>query len=97
MVVFDCASLLPHPPGEKKRLKRERMQAKRAARAADRGFDLAWVNRQLEEFVARQVHLQVRRPFPTSASRLCGHRATHRLKACSAPLTPCTFSIPCMW
>ncbi|KAL4436842.1 hypothetical protein ABPG75_003981 [Micractinium tetrahymenae] len=45
-------------PGEKKRLKKERMEAKRAARAAARGFDLAWVNRQLEEFVARQGDLQ---------------------------------------
>lgn len=45
-------------PGEKKRLKKERMEAKRAARAASRGFDLAWVNRQLEEFVARQGDMQ---------------------------------------
>lgn len=34
------------------------MEAKRAARAAARGFDLAWVNRQLEEFVARQGDMQ---------------------------------------
>lgn len=35
------------------------MAAKRAARAAARGFDLAWVNKQLEEFVARQGDMQV--------------------------------------
>lgn len=50
-------------PGEKKRLKREQMEAKRAARAASRGFDLAWINRQLEEFVARQGDMEVFGPL----------------------------------
>lgn len=63
MCAFNLASDLAfslHSTGEKKRLKKERMEAKRAARAAARGFDLAWVNRQLEEFVARQGDMQVR-------------------------------------
>jgi len=51
--------LVPTPTGEKKRLKHEKMEAKRAARAAARGFDLPWVNRQLEEFVLRQGDMQV--------------------------------------
>ena len=49
--------------GEKRRLKLERREAKRAARAASRGFDLPWVNRTLAEFVARQGDMQAFGPF----------------------------------
>lgn len=58
-----CPPTPPARAGEKKLIKRERREAKRAARAAARGFDLAWANRQLEEFVAREGDAQVRPPL----------------------------------
>ena len=46
-------------PGEKKRLKRGRLLAKRAARAEDRGFDLGRVNQRIIEFVISDGDIMV--------------------------------------
>lgn len=46
-------------PGEKRRLKRAKVDAKRAARAAAHGFDAAGVVLQLEEFVQGGGDIQV--------------------------------------
>ena len=46
-------------PGEKKRLKREKMNAKRAARSAARGLDLESINAELVQFVASDGDMKV--------------------------------------
>lgn len=46
-------------PGEKKRLKRERMNAKRAARSAAHGLDLESINAELVQFVATDGDMKV--------------------------------------
>lgn len=46
-------------PGEKKRLKREKMNAKRAARSAAHGFDLESINAELVQFVAADDDMKV--------------------------------------
>ncbi len=51
---------IPMPAaGEKAQLRRERITAKRAARAAGRGFDLAWVNKELQDLVGRRGDMKV--------------------------------------
>ena len=47
-------------PGEKKRLKREKMQAKRASRSAAQGLDLEAVNAELIHFVASDGDMKAR-------------------------------------
>lgn len=47
-------------PGEKKRLKREKMTAKRAVRASSSGVDLESINAQLVQFVATDGDMKVR-------------------------------------
>ena len=47
-------------PGEKKRLKREKMAAKRAVRASSSGVDLESINAQLVKFVATEGDMKVR-------------------------------------
>lgn len=47
-------------PGEKKRLKHERMTAKRAARSAAHGLDLESINAELIHFVASDGDMKVR-------------------------------------
>lgn len=44
-------------PGEKAHLRKEAIKAKRASRAAYRGFDLSWINQQLELFVQSEQHV----------------------------------------
>lgn len=46
-------------PGEKKRLKKEKMNAKRAARSASHGLDLESVNAELVQFVAADGDMKV--------------------------------------
>ena len=46
-------------PGEKKRLKKEKMNAKRAARSASHGLDLESVNAELVQFVATDGDMKV--------------------------------------
>lgn len=46
-------------PGEKKRLKREKINAKRAARSAAHGLDLESVNAELVQFVAADGDMKV--------------------------------------
>ncbi len=46
-------------PGEKKRLKKEKMNAKRAARSAAHGLDLEAVNAELIQFVAADGDMKV--------------------------------------
>ncbi|MCJ1368499.1 hypothetical protein MMC16_007643 [Acarospora aff. strigata] len=46
-------------PGEKKRLKREKMNAKRAARSAAHGLDLESINAELVQFVAADDDMKV--------------------------------------
>lgn len=46
-------------PGEKKRLKKEKMNAKRAARSAIHGLDLEAVNAELIQFVAADGDMKV--------------------------------------
>ena len=46
-------------PGEKKRLKREKMTAKRAARSAAHGLDLESINAELIHFVASDGDMKV--------------------------------------
>lgn len=48
--------------GEKAQLRKERVTAKRAARAASRGFDLACINKELQDLVTRQGDMKVRLP-----------------------------------
>ena len=57
-------------PGEKRRLKRAKVDAKRAARAAAHGFDAAAVVAQLEDFVqgGGDVKVGARRPMLWSAA-----------------------------
>lgn len=47
-------------PGEKAKLKKTRVLAKRAARAESRGFDYGRMNGQLAEFVASGGDMMVR-------------------------------------
>ncbi len=47
-------------PGEKQRLKRAKVDAKRAARAAAKGFDAAAIVSQLEAFVLAEGDMKVR-------------------------------------
>ena len=51
-------------PGEKRRLKRAKVDAKRAARAAAHGFDAAGVVSQLEDFVRAGGDVKVRAGSP---------------------------------
>ena len=46
-------------PGEKKRLKREKINAKRAARSAAHGLDLESINAELVQFVASGGDMKV--------------------------------------
>lgn len=46
-------------PGEKQRLKRAKVDAKRAARAAAKGFDAAAIVSQLEAFVLAEGDMKV--------------------------------------
>lgn len=46
-------------PGEKKRLKREKMNSKRAARSAAHGLDLESINAELVRFVASDGDMKV--------------------------------------
>lgn len=46
-------------PGEKKRLKREKMNSKRAARSAAHGLDLESINAELVQFVASDGDMKV--------------------------------------
>jgi len=46
-------------PGEKKRLKKEKINAKRAARSASHGLDLESVNAELVQFVATDGDMKV--------------------------------------
>ena len=50
-------------PGEKQRLKRSKVDAKRAARAAAKGFDAAAIVSQLEAFVLAEGDMKVRRRY----------------------------------
>ena len=59
-------------PGEKALLRRERIKAKRAARAASRGFDLAWVDHQLQEMVARHTDMLVSARRQGGGGGMCG-------------------------
>ncbi|GAB4821153.1 hypothetical protein N2152v2_008199 [Parachlorella kessleri] len=62
--------------GEKAQLRRERITAKRAARAAGRGFDLAWVNKELQDLVGRRGDMKA---FPPMGKHEC--KAVQRLAA----------------
>ncbi|KAL4526522.1 hypothetical protein Ndes2526A_g00968 [Nannochloris sp. 'desiccata'] len=57
------------PPGEKARLRREKIESKRAGRAVDRGFDLAGINKQLENFVQEQHDMHAFPPMPKHECR----------------------------
>ena len=46
-------------PGEKKRMKREKMQAKRASRSAVQGLDLEAINAELIHFVTSHGDMKV--------------------------------------
>jgi hypothetical protein len=56
-------------PGEKARLRREKIESKRAGRAVDRGFDLAGINKQLETFVQEQHDMHAFPPMPKHECR----------------------------
>lgn len=56
-------------PGEKARLRRQRIEEKRAQRALGRGFDLAWVNKQLSEFVEEAKDIHCFPPLPKHECR----------------------------
>lgn len=56
-------------PGEKAKLRRQRIEEKRAQRAVHRGFDLAWVNKQLSEFVEEGKDVHCFPPFPKHECR----------------------------
>jgi len=56
-------------PGEKARLRREKIESKRAGRAVDRGFDLAEINKQLESFVQEQHDMHAFPPMPKHECR----------------------------
>ena len=45
--------------GENRKLKRQKVQARRAARAAAKGLDLEAVKQQLQDFVARGTDIEV--------------------------------------
>lgn len=62
-------------PGEKARLKRARVDAKRAARSAGQGFNPASVVREIESFVATEGDIKV---------GLCTIRAHAHLCSCAA-------------
>lgn len=57
-------------------MRKERIKAKRAARAAGRGFDLAWINKELQEFVDQQGDMKA---FPPLGKHEC--KAVQRLAA----------------
>lgn len=52
----------PLLPGEKKKLRREAIKAKRAARAARQGFDLAGVKEEFESMVADGTEMRTLGP-----------------------------------
>ncbi len=54
-----CVTLCSCRAGEKAALRRERITAKRVARAAGRGFDLAWVNKELQDLVGQRGDMKV--------------------------------------
>lgn len=56
-------------PGEKARLRRERIEAKRAQRAVGRGFDLAWINKELQDFVESESDMYAFPPMPKHECR----------------------------
>jgi hypothetical protein len=56
-------------PGEKARLRREKIEAKRAGRAMVRGFDLAGVNKELEKFVIKEQDMHAFPPMPKHECR----------------------------
>jgi hypothetical protein len=56
-------------PGEKARLRREKIESKRAGRAVVRGFDLAGINKQLESFVEKQQDMHAFPPMPKHECR----------------------------
>ena len=58
-------------PGEKQRLKRAKVDAKRAARASSKGFDAAAVAAQLEQFVLARGDMKVLLPAPYPQEGLC--------------------------
>lgn len=55
-------------PGEKAKLRKEGIEARRASRAASRGFDLASVNKALQDFVEAHLDMQA---FPPMAKQEC--------------------------
>ena len=56
-------------PGEKARLRRERIDAKRTHRAMTRGFDLAWINKELQDFVETDRDMHAFPPMPKHECR----------------------------
>lgn len=57
-------------PGEKRKLKRAKLDARRAARSVGRGFDLHGINRELMQFVASGEDMKVG-PYAYAACKHC--------------------------
>ena len=76
-------------PGEKQRLKKEKMNAKRAARAATHGLDLESVNAELVHFVASHGDMKVCLVYACSMLLCCmqqhhkGCQPWHNCSLCS--------------
>ena len=66
-------------PGEKQRMKKEKMHAKRAARAATHGLDLETVNAELIHFVASRGDMKVHLVHALSVFAALHAAASHRL------------------
>ena len=66
-------------PGEKKRLKKEKINAKRAARSASHGLDLGIVNAELVQFVASEGDMKV----------CCSHDTDGQMQGMLQPCTIC--------
>lgn len=72
-------------PGEKKRLKKEKMNAKRAARSASHGLDLETVNAELVQFVASDGDMKV----------CCTHEIDSKMQGMLHSCTICLHQFQC--